>query len=150
MKALCELATIEDVRINIKSSQTFSLNPKANMMEIMLFSSQGAYLGKIEELIFAKWHDGELPVDPGEYDDIAFVESPVKFNHNSLWIDCKVTARLRIGLDRFAGELTDEQVAMMTGDGPEVEMPDIESEWRKLDAEETLEVDITFQGITPY
>lgn len=150
MKALCEMATVEQVRINIKATESFSLNPEADLMEIQLFSPKGTLLGKIKELVFDKWNDGELPVEPGQHDNTPFVQNPVKFNYDDRWIDCDVFAHINIALERYFGDLTDAQVAMLTGTGPDVDMPEIEDGWRKLDAEEAVDAEITFNGITSY
>ena len=150
MTALCELATIDHVQISIQSGQTFSLNLEMDLMELPLFSSTGSTLGTIKELLFDKWHEGKLPKDSGEYESVSFVENPVMIQIQTGWLECNVTAALKIGQSRFLGELTSDQLAMMTGTGPEVDMPDIEQTWRKLDDEEIVDTDIIFQGITPY
>ncbi len=150
MTALCELATVDHVQISIQSGQTFCLNLEIDLMELLLFSRPGSSLGTIKELLFDKWHEGKLPKDPGEYDSVSFVENPVMIQIQTGWLECNVTATLKIGQNRFLGELTSDQLAMMTGTGPEVDMPNIEEEWKKLDAEETVDTEIVFQGITPY
>lgn len=150
MTALCEMATVEGVRIHIKATETFSLNPEADLMEIQLFSKSGVLLGKIKELLFAKWNDGELPIEPGTHESVAFAPNPVKFTYSTRWIECDVFAHITVGKLRYSGELNDEQVAMLTGEGPEVEMPDIETDWRKLEADEEVDADVTFEGVTTY
>ncbi len=150
MTALCELATLAHVQISIQSDQTFSLNLEMDLMELPLFSNTGSPLGIVKELLFDKWHEGKLPNDPGEYDSVGFVENPVMIQIQTGWLECNVAATLQIGQNRFLGELTTDRLAMMTGTGPEVDMPNIEEEWKKLDAEETVDTDIVFQGVTPY
>jgi hypothetical protein len=150
MTALCELATVDNVQISIQSDQTFSLNLETDLMELPLYSLNASPLGSIKELLFDKWHAGELPKDPGEYAGISFVENPVMIQIPTGWLQCNITATLKIGQNRFLGELSSDQLAMMTGTGPEVEMPDIEEEWKKLDPEDPIDPDVIFQGITPY
>ena len=150
MTALCEMATVEQVRIHIKSKETFSLNVQADLMELQLFSRTQGLLGVIKDLVFAKWNDGAFPTEPGEYEGLVFVENPVRLFHSGRWLDCDVFARLTVGQTRFFGELSAGQVAMLRGEGPAVEMPEIESEWRRLAADETVDAEITFEGVTPY
>jgi hypothetical protein len=150
MTALCEMATVDQVRIHIKATSAFSVNPQDELMEIQLYSAKGGSLGKIRDLLFAQWNEGQLPMDAGQHDGVGFVENPVKFFYGGQWVECDVFAHLTVGKLRFAGELTDAQVKMLTGEGPEVEMPDIEEEWRKLAADELADADVTFEGVTPY
>ena len=150
MTALCELLTLENIQISIQSPQTFSLNLEQDLMEITLFSKNASSLGTIKELLFEQWHEGQLPNDPGDYEGVSFIENPVMIQSPTGWLECSVTASLKIGLNRYLGELTGDQLAMITGTGPEVDMPSIEDEWRKLAAEESIDPDIVFQGVTPY
>ena len=150
MTALCELATLDHVQIGIQADQTFSLNLQMDLMELPLFSGTTAPLGTVKELLFDKWHEGTLPKDPGEYESVTFVENPVLIQIPTGWLQCTITATLKIGQNRFLGELSSDQLAMMTGTGPEVEMPNIEEEWKKLDPEDPIDPDIIFQGVTPY
>ena len=150
MKALCEMATVEEVRIYLKATQTISLNITSDLMEMQLFSRSGGLIGKIRDLLFAKWNEGALPTQPGQHDNTVFVENPVKIYYAAKLVDCDVFAHLRIGVDRYYGELTDAQAAMLKGEGPQVELPLIEEGWRKLEADEQVDAEISFEGLRSY
>lgn len=150
MKALCEMATVEEVRIYLKATQTISLNITSDLMEMQLFSRSGGLIGKIRDLLFAKWNEGALPTQPGQYDNTVFVENPVKIYYAAKMVDCDVFAHLRVGVDRYYGELTDAQAAMLKGEGPQVELPLIEEGWRKLEADEQVDAEISFEGLRSY
>ncbi len=150
MTALCEMATVDEVRIHLKAAQTISLNVTSDLMEMQLFSPSGGLIGKIGDLLFAKWNEGALPTQPGQHDSTAFVPNPVKIYHAANLIDCDVFAHLRIGVERYYGELTDAQAAMLKGEGPQVELPSIEEGWRKLEADEQVDAEISFEGVRSY
>jgi len=150
MTALCEMATVDQVRIQIKATHAFALDPQDELMEIQLYSPNGAAKGKIRELFFARWNEGQLHLAPGEHEGLDFVENPVKFFYGGQWVECDALAHLYVGKLRFAGELTEAQVKMLTGIGPEVDMPNIEEDWRKLAADEVFDADVTFEGVSPY
>ena len=150
MTALCEMATVDEVRIHIKAAQTISLNVSSDLMEMQLFSSSGGLIGKIKDILFAKWNEGALPIQAGQHDNTVFVANPVKIYYAASLIDCEVFAHLRIGVERYYGELSDAQAAMLKGEGPQVNLPSIEEGWRKVEADEQVDPEITFEGVRSY
>lgn len=140
MTALCEMAVIDEVRIHIKASHTISLNLASDLMEIQIFTGTGGFLGKIRDLLFAKWNEGDLPTAPGLHENLVFVPNPVKIWHSGRMVDADVFAHLTVGQLRYAGEVED----------PEAELPDLAAAWRKLAPDEAFEAEITFNGVQSY
>ncbi|WP_155121431.1 hypothetical protein [Bryobacter aggregatus] len=149
MTALCEMAVVKDVRIQIKATETISLNLTADLMQIQLFSRSGGLLGTIRELLFAKWNEGELPIEEGQHNDVVFAPNPVQIWYSGRLITSEVYAHMTVGVVRYFGELNDAQAAMIRDDGPEVEMPQME-DWRELQPEDVVAPEITFGGVRSY
>ena len=140
MTALCRMATVAELRIQIKATHAISLNLSSDLMEIQLFSSTGALLGKIRDLVFGQWNAGLLPTSPGIHQDLVFVQNPVQLCHSGQMVDADVLAHLTVGVLRYGGEV----------DGPEAVLSDLENGWRKLAPDESFDAEITFDGIQSY
>ena len=132
MTALVEMATLAEIRIELKATQPISLNFTSDLMEIELFSSAGGLIGKIRDLLFAKWNERALPTEPGLHENIVFVTNPVRIFYAAKFVECDIFAHLDVVVDRYFGQLSDAQIAMMKGEGPRVEMPSFEESWRKI------------------
>ena len=140
MTALCQMATVDELRIQIKATRAISLNLSSDLMEIELFTSSGGLLGKIRDLVFGQWNEGLLPTSPGVHEDLVFVQNPVQLWHAGQMVDADVLASLTVGVLRYAGVV----------DGPEADLSDLENGWRKLAPDESFDAEITFDGIQSY
>lgn len=150
MLALCQISRIADTRIRIKASEQVSLNLLEDLMEIKIYDPRKGPLGTIRQALLAAWNAGELPVEPGEHEAVAFVPDRVQIYYRGSMLDCQVTASLTIKQQRFEGELTDAQLAAINGEGPEVPMPDLEKDWRELGPEEESAAELTFRAVKQY
>ena len=140
MTALCEMAVVEQVRIQIKAAETISLNLTADLMETQIFTRSGGLLGKIRDLVFAKWNEGELPTAPGLHENQVFVPNPVKIWHSGRMVDADVLANLTVAILRYVGEV----------ESPNVDPPDFASGWRMLAPDEPFDAEVTFEGVQSY
>lgn len=140
MTALCQMAIVDELRIQIKATHTISLNLSSDLMEIQIFTSTGGFLGKIRDLVFGQWNEGLLPTSPGIHEDLVFVPNPVKIWHSGGMVDADVLAHLTVGVLRYAGVV----------DGPGADLSDLENGWRKLAPDEIFDAEITFDGIQSY
>lgn len=147
MNAVCEMAAVDSVRIRIHAAESFSLNVTEELMELQLFHTGGRLLGTIKDLFFGAWNEGKVPTGSGEHESVQFVECPVRFYHSGRWIECDVFAHVTVARTRYGGTLSPEQLAMLKGEGPEVDMPDFESGWTELTPDEEIDSAITLEGI---
>ena len=134
------MATVDELRIQIKATHAIALNLSSDLMEIQLFTGNGALLGKIRDLVFAQWNEGLMPTSPGVHENLVFVQNPVQLLHSGQMVEAEVLAHLTVGVLRYAGVV----------DGPEADLSDLENGWRKLAPDEIFDAEITFDGIQSY
>jgi hypothetical protein len=142
MIAICEMATVKEVRFQLKAAETISLNVTGDLTQTSIFSKTGGFLGKIGELFFRRWNEGELPVEPGEHEGVEFVKNPIKIWYNGKLIDAEAHAHVSVGRARFAGEVPE-------GHDPET-MPEFDESWRELSDGEEVDAALTYHGIKSY
>jgi hypothetical protein len=127
------MARIRNVSIKIDAEAPISLNVTQDLMQTQLYNLNGGGLGTVRDLLFAKWNDGELPVQPGTYERVDFIGSSVRVYSLGAYVTAKVLATIEVGETRYLGSFTEQQVAVLDGSSEiEVEMPDIPNAWEEI------------------
>jgi hypothetical protein len=150
MKVLFEIATIEELRIGVKPRQGMMMGPVGDYTDRELYDQEERRLGTVKELLYERWNERALPDGAGRHDEVEFVSNPVKMDFRGTLMECDVLATLIVGRERFTLELDEAQMAMLRGEGPEVEMPDPETAGVKLGADEAVEAEFTIEAVRPY
>lgn len=133
MTALCHMARIKNVSIKIEAETPISLDVTGDLMETPLYDKSGGGLGTVRDLLFAQWNEGDLPVDPGTHERVAFAQNPVQVFSHGGYVKANVFATIEVAHSRYLGEFTAAQAAVIEGSSEEeVEMPDIPNAWEEL------------------
>ncbi len=150
MVVLCEMAKIEGVRVKVNAADTVEMNPMMDMLAMEVQTLEGQPLGKVSELVYAKWNEGEFPTTPGRHDGLAFTPGRVKFFTAGRWVEGELLASLDVITARYVGELTEAQVAMLKGENVEADPPDFSQGWRELAEGELIEAEFSLEGVETY
>lgn len=150
MKVLFEIATIEEVRIAVKPTSGMKPPPMSEYFSKDVSSRDGEKKGTVKELVYGKWNEGEFPREEGQHDNLVFVENPVGLDFGGSAIECDLFATLTVGRERYLVDLSEAQMAMLQGEGPEVEMPDPELDGVAVGAGEAVEAEFTIELVRPY
>jgi len=148
--SICEVAVIERIQISVASKTTLSFGVGWDPLNLPLWNLKGDQLGIVRDLLYAKWNASELPTAPGAHENIVFVENPVHIYDMGSAVEVEVFAHLDVGSLRYFGELNDAQIALLSGTGPVVTMPEIEATWRMLTAEESPAAQFALSAVTTY
>ncbi len=155
MTVLCQMAKIRFLSFQVEDEAGNPLRLKANFRNTKLLAAGGESRGTFEELLFEKWNEMEVPSDPGVHTRVEFADRPHFIEVEGELTPVIVFAKLEVGHDRYLGDLTEEQAAVLSGDGEESEddlaMPDIENEWQIVpEAEPDPEVEVVFVAVSRY
>lgn len=150
MVVLCEMAQIEGVRVKVNASDAVEVNPMMDLLSMEVQTIEGEALGKVSELVYRKWNQGEFPTTAGRHDGLAFTPGRVRFFAAGRWVEGELLASLDVVIARYVGELSDAQVAMLKGEDVEADPPDFSQGWRELTAGETVNAEFTMEGVETY
>lgn len=150
MVVLCEMAKIEGIRVKVNAADAVEVTPMMDMLSVEVQTLEGQSLGKISQLLYAKWNEGELPTTPGRHDGLVFTPGKVKFFIAGRWVEGELLASLDVTKARYVGELTEAQVAMLKGENADADPPDFSQGWRELAEGELIEAEFSIEGIETY
>lgn len=150
MVVLCEMAKIEGVRVKVNAADAVEVNPMMDMLGMEVQTLEGQPLGKVSELVYARWNSGEFPTTPGRHDGLVFTPGRVQFFTAGRWVEGELLASLDVILGRYVGELTAAQVAMLKGEDVEADPVDFSQGWRELEDGEAVDAEFTMEGIETY
>jgi hypothetical protein len=162
-KAEVSIPVVCDCR-RIKTSQLRffgpprSMYPSGDPFQFDVYDEKNKYLGRLKTLLEKKWSDGELPGDPGEYDEIDFIGQPTKLNFGGLFVNVKVTARLVIERNLYFGYLPLVEVSGFQDDvrgelilkqltTDVLNLEEVEKTWKKIDAIDALAITPVITGL---
>lgn len=76
---------------------------EADMRNVMLYGEDQKPLGKVVDLLLKKWNAKALPMEPGEYSEVEFLDVPVTKIYEDRFCKVKVKARINVEKRLFFG-----------------------------------------------
>ncbi|MDX2266657.1 MAG: hypothetical protein NW208_01040 [Bryobacter sp.] len=161
MTALAHLSRIRHAGIKIDATEPISLDITGDLMETPLFSPTRGGLGTVRGHLFARWNAGQLPTDPGEYQDLDLLNEPCQVYSRGAYVNARILVSLEVYQSRHFGSFTPDQLAVLAaGNDPEqeldpaltnVSMPNILIDWQEIPTEAPPpEHEIEFHAVARY
>jgi len=160
---LCDFRGIEKHQfIFHTSTANVKINPR-EAIEIILYDVNCQPLGKVVNLLKARWNANELPSEPGEHRDIILTKAPTMILYDDKFFEVRVTANIIVKRRLFFGQLSltqlkgfrDEKTGYTITRGFTTEginFDEVERSWRRLRNEEEIAIEplIKFQALDYY
>ncbi|MBN4080788.1 restriction endonuclease [Caldithrix abyssi] len=143
---LCDFRGLRSYSLTLAGNrrvlESFNLDDVKN---IQVYDERNESLGKIYYLLHKKWHDGQLPTQPGEYKSVSVFKNPtyVKYNEGFFRIkilcDFIIQKRLFLGhlpLTKVSGFQDSKTGGLITKEftTDKLDMLDVESNWMQIES----------------
>jgi hypothetical protein len=144
LPAICIFTGIKAFALRFSGTGPFRMRTDIDHREMTLFDRDGVSIGKVKDLVWARWNDRKFPEEQGRYDNLEFVENPVKIETHGQLYEINVHATLivesrvysgKIRLSEISGFLNELTGATFTRSitTESIEWAEVERSWTRIE-----------------
>jgi len=150
---LCDFRGIKSFQFMFHTPlwQALSKIDQRKIMEIILYDLNHLPLGRVVDLLKARWNSNELPSEPGEHRNIILTKKPATILHDDKFFEVSVAANIIVERRLYFGQLQltdvrgfrDERTGELLTHGFTMDwlnVAKVERNWRRLETEDEIAV----------
>ncbi|MFX0202345.1 MAG: restriction endonuclease [Candidatus Hodarchaeota archaeon] len=141
---VCDFRSIQQFSLTFLSKGPCKL-PGGDIRELDVYDKKNRYLGKIANLIKAKWNKGELPTEPGVHEGIDFMGQLTRIKFQDQFFDVRIMGNFIIEKRLYFGTLPlaeisgfkDEIKGAVVTKGfttSRLDTIEVEKDWQRIDS----------------
>jgi hypothetical protein len=111
LPAACTFTGLRAFSLRFSGTSFFQMRTDIDYREMTLYDREGNRIGKVKELLWCKWNERKLPDEPGIYENVEFVENPVKIETDGELYEINVHAYLIIESRIYSGQIAVQEIS---------------------------------------
>ena len=111
LPAVCIFTGIKAFSLRFSGIGFFRLRTDIDYREMTIFDREGKSIGKVKDLLWRRWNERKFPEQAGRYENLEFIENPVKIETDGELYEMNIHASLIIESRNYSGRIALKEIS---------------------------------------